>query len=118
MEQTTNLPTLPQTPNHSAPSLTGSEGINGLTECQAVLSDRSRTPLLRTDKAGGESHITFSGVCLQGKAKGTRIIGFGYYRKGDKHYVHGSDVIPGDIFDHDGWHLIDPETLSVVVAKY
>ena len=92
MEQTNNLPTLPQTPNHSAPSLTG--------------------------RAGGESHITFSGVCLQGKAKGTRIIGFGYYRKGDKHYVHGSDIIPGGIFDHDGWHLIDPETLSVVVAKY
>ena len=31
----------------------GSEGESGLTECQAVLSDRSRTPLLRTDKVGG-----------------------------------------------------------------
>ena len=74
----------------------------------------------RADSGGGAAshHITFSGVCLQGKAKGTRIIGFGYYRKGDKHYVHGSDIIPGGIFDHDGWHLIDPETLSVVVAKY
>ena len=117
MEQTTNLPTITSSPLPNR----GSEGINGLTECQAVLSDRSRTPLLRTDKVGGGTashHITFSGVCLQGKAKGTRIIGFGYYRKGDKHYVHGSDVIPGGIFDHDGWHLIDPETLSVVVAKY
>ena len=37
------------------PSLTGSEGINGLTECQAVLSDRSRTPLLRTGQVGGGS---------------------------------------------------------------
>jgi len=40
------------------PSLTGSEGINGLTKCQAVLSDRSRTPLLRTGKAGGGSFIS------------------------------------------------------------
>ena len=40
------------------PSLTGSEGVNGLTECQAVLSDRSRTPLLRTGKVGGGSFIT------------------------------------------------------------
>ena len=31
---------------------TGSEGVNGLTRCQAVLSDRSRTPLLRTGKVG------------------------------------------------------------------
>ena len=37
------------------PSITDSEGINGLTECQAVLSDRSRTPLLRTGKVGGGS---------------------------------------------------------------
>lgn len=37
------------------PSLTGSEGVNGLTRCQAVLSDRSRTPLLRTGKVGGGS---------------------------------------------------------------
>ena len=31
---------------------TGSEGVNGLTRCQAVLSDRSRTPLLRMGKVG------------------------------------------------------------------
>ena len=37
------------------PSFTGSEGINGLTECQGVLSDRSRPPLLRTGKAWGGS---------------------------------------------------------------
>lgn len=37
------------------PSLTGSEGINGLTECQAALSDRSRTPLLRTGQVVGGS---------------------------------------------------------------
>ena len=37
------------------PSLMGSEGKNGLTKCQAVLSDRSRTPLLRTGKVGGGS---------------------------------------------------------------
>lgn len=37
------------------PSLTGSEGNIGLTKCQAVLSDRSRTPLLRTGKVGGGS---------------------------------------------------------------
>ena len=38
----------------SSPSLapTGSEGISGLTECQAVLSDRSRPLLLRTGQAG------------------------------------------------------------------
>ena len=89
-----------------------------MTECQSTLSGRSITPMRRADSGAASHHITFSGVCLQGKAKGTRIIGFGYYRKGDKHYVHGSDVIPGGIFDHDGWHLIDPETLSVVVAKY
>ncbi len=41
------------------PSLTGSEGINGLTECQAVLSDRSRTPLLRTGQVGGGSFGSF-----------------------------------------------------------
>ena len=40
------------------PSLTGSEGICGLTECQSALSDRSRTPLLRTGKAGGGSLMT------------------------------------------------------------
>ena len=41
------------------PSLTGSEGDYGLTECQAVLSDRSRTPLLRTGQAGeGSSFIS------------------------------------------------------------
>ena len=37
------------------PSLTGSEGNIGLSKCQAVLSDRSRTPLLRTGKVGGGS---------------------------------------------------------------
>ncbi|MBQ9191378.1 MAG: hypothetical protein IJ142_07235 [Bacteroidaceae bacterium] len=37
------------------PSLTGSEGNIGLTKCQAVLSDRSRTPLLRTGKVGDGS---------------------------------------------------------------
>jgi len=36
----------------SPPSIQGSEGINGLTESQAVLSDRSRNPLLRTGKVG------------------------------------------------------------------
>ncbi|MBE6256288.1 MAG: efflux RND transporter permease subunit [Prevotella sp.] len=35
------------------PSHTGSEGINGLTGCQAVRSDRSRTPLPRTGKVRG-----------------------------------------------------------------
>jgi len=39
----------------SLPSLTGSEGINGLTGCQAFRSDRSRTPLPRTGKVGGGS---------------------------------------------------------------
>ena len=42
-------------PGDQLPSLTGSEGINGLTECQAALSDRSRTPLLRTGQVGGGS---------------------------------------------------------------
>jgi len=41
------------------PSLTGSEGNIGLTKCQAVLSDRSRTPLLRTGKVGGGSAAVF-----------------------------------------------------------
>ena len=35
------------------PSLTGSEGSNGLTERQAVLSDRGITPIPRTGKVGG-----------------------------------------------------------------
>jgi len=39
--------------NHSPLPNRGSEGINGLTGCQAVRSDRSRTPLPRTGKAGG-----------------------------------------------------------------
>ena len=43
------------------PSLTGSEGNIGLTKCQAVLSDRSRTPLLRTGKVGGGSAGAFGG---------------------------------------------------------
>ena len=36
-------------------SVTGSEEVNGLTECQAVLSDQSRNPLLRTGQVGGGS---------------------------------------------------------------
>ena len=43
------------------PSLTGSEGLNGLTECQAVLSDRSRNPLLRTGQVGGGSGLVGGG---------------------------------------------------------
>jgi hypothetical protein len=43
------------------PSLTGSEGNIGLTKCQAVLSDRSRTPLLRTGKVGGGFAGAFGG---------------------------------------------------------
>ncbi len=36
------------------PSLAGCEGNNGLTGCQAVLGDRSRTPMLRTENVEGE----------------------------------------------------------------
>ena len=42
-------------PKVTPPFLTGSEGFNGLTECQAVLSDRSRNPLLRTGLVRGGS---------------------------------------------------------------
>ena len=40
------------------PSITGREEINGLTECQTVLSDRSSTPLLRTGQVGGGSFVS------------------------------------------------------------
>ena len=56
----------------------GSEGINGLTECQAVLSDRSRNPLLRTGKVGiGSAGFIFHlprQRCLEDLADGAEVI--------------------------------------------
>ena len=40
------------------PSIAGSEGISGLTECQSAPRDRSRTPLLRTGKVGDGSFVS------------------------------------------------------------
>ena len=48
-----------------APSLTGSEGINGLTQCQAALSDRGLTPNLRTERQGGGSDETLISEVFQ-----------------------------------------------------
>jgi molybdate transport system ATP-binding protein len=48
------------------PSLTGSEGSNGLTERQAVLSDRGITPIPRTGKVGGGSSVLrFSHITIR-----------------------------------------------------
>ena len=47
------------------PSLTGSEGSNGLTERQAVLSDRGITPIPRTGKVGRGSILRFSHITIR-----------------------------------------------------
>jgi hypothetical protein len=60
--------------------------------------------------------LLFSGQCLYGKGKGTTITGEGFLRKSNKVYIYGSDLKSG-IFKHDGWHIVDPESVTYIAFK-